>query len=92
MSKMGQYVIELTEKGLPSIMDIQIETDVPLPKQNQPLPNLPLDDLLMGQSFFLATRGRTQTRGENGSRLCGRRSPASNGDTRIKRSSVCARQ
>ena len=56
MSKMGQYVIELTEKRLPSIMDIQIETDVPLPKQNQPLPNLLLDDLLMGQSFFL-TRG-----------------------------------
>tara|TARA_R100001086_G_scaffold137398_1_gene71739 strand:- start:1590 stop:1952 length:363 start_codon:yes stop_codon:yes gene_type:complete len=38
-------------------MDIQIETDVPLPKQNQPLPNLPLNDLLIGQSFFLATRG-----------------------------------
>tara|TARA_R100001079_G_scaffold100591_1_gene65139 strand:+ start:858 stop:1220 length:363 start_codon:yes stop_codon:yes gene_type:complete len=38
-------------------MDIQIETDVPLPKQNQPLPNLPLTDLLLGQSFFLATQG-----------------------------------
>ena len=90
MSKMGQYVIELTEKRIAEYYGYSNRNGcTTAEKQNQPLPNLPLDDLLMGPEFFWRHEERTQTEAKMGRGSAAEGHPLPTETPESKKFSVC---